>query len=127
MSSPEQQAYGLAWFWGPDDDIEALFDALVVLESGRTGSNATQAVFDDVSRLIDSTMTSLPPTGLNRWRALQWWDLQESVASWRLMLVVHWARLQPDMRQLVGWRIEKHRGQPWMQALLRERRTLFGM
>lgn len=127
MVHPEQKAFALSWFWGPDDDMDALFDTLVRMECVGTGKRATQEVFDDVVRLIDATMTTLPATDLNRWRALQWWDMADSVPSWRLLMTVHWPKLQPDMKQLVSWRIEKHSDQSWMHALIWERQSLFGM
>lgn len=127
MIRPEQEAFVLAWFWGPDDDMDALFDELMRMDYVRTGKRATQEVIDDVIRLIDATMATLPPTGLNRWRALQWWDMADSVQSWRLMMTVYWPQLKPDMKQRVSWRIEKHRDQSWMHAMILERQSLFGM
>lgn len=127
MIYPEQKALVLAWFWGPDDDINALFDALMRMDYARTGKRATQEVIDDLVRLIDATMTTLPPTSLNRWRALQWWDMADSVLSWRLMMTVYWPHLKPDTKQLVSWRIEKHRDQSWMHAMIWERQSLFGL
>jgi hypothetical protein len=127
MIYPQQEALVLAWFWGPDDDIDALFDELLRMDNARTGKRATQEVIDDLVRLIDATMNTLPLTDLNRWRALQWWDMTDSVQSWRLMMTVHWPRLKPDMKQLVSWRIEKHQGQSWMHAMIWERQSLFGM
>ncbi len=126
MIYPEQKALVLAWFWGPDDDIDGLFDRLMRMDNARTGRHATQDVIDDLVDLIDVTMITLPSTDLNRWRALQWWDMAGSVQSWRLMMTVYWPHLKPDMKQLVSWRIEKHRDQSWMHAMIWERQSLFG-
>lgn len=127
MIYPEQKALVLAWFWGPGHDMDELFDELVRMDHAQTGKRATQEVIDDLVRLIDATLTTLPPTALNRWRALQWWDIADSVASWRLMMTVYWPKLNPDMKQLVSWRIEKHRDQSWMHAMIWERQSLFGL
>jgi hypothetical protein len=127
MVYSEQEAFVLAWFWGPDDDVDKLFDALLRMNHARTGKPATQASIAELIRLIDATMITRPPTDINRWRALQWWDMADSVLSWRLMMTVYWPRLKPDMKQLVSWRIEMHRDQSWMHAMIWERQSLFGL
>lgn len=127
MVYPDQEAFVLAWFWGPDDDMDALFDELLRMDFARTGKRARQEAIDGMIRLIDATMITLPPTNLNRWRALLWWDLADTVQSWRLMMTVYWPQLKPDMKQLVSWRIEKHHDQSWMHAMIWERQSLFGL
>lgn len=127
MSSPEQEAFVLAWFWGPDDDVEEFFDALLRMSYARTGKSATQDAIDDLVQLIDAKMEALPPTALNSWRAIQWWDMADSVSAWRLIMTVYWPHLKPDMKQVVSRRVEKHCDQPWMHAMLWERQSLFGM